>query len=136
MSEGKERTGGGLRRSISKGSRYAMQSNFAIERKVSNVLDTKAAAKKRREQLEIAQRFVEAARSNICTRRYEEFTTTLTYRATEMWGSGTSQQVKVLITVFLIFWVLCSLILHLARLTDEHLGYNMDDPFCGNNTIW
>ena len=53
-----------------------------------------------------------------------------------MWGSGTQQQIKVLLYVFLLFWIMCSLILFLARLTDSHLGYEMDDPFCGNNTIW
>eukprot|EP00946_MAST-07B_sp_MAST-7B-sp1_P004128 g4128.t1 len=127
--------GGKLRRNLSRGSRYAIDQSFSIERKVSNVLDTKDAARKRREQLEIAQRFVRAAKANNCSRWYDEMLTAWTYRATEMWGSGTQQQIKVLLYVFLLFWIMCSLILFLARLTDRHLGYEMDDPFCGNNTI-
>ena len=99
-------------------------------------MDTKDAALKRREQLEIAQRFVSKATANGCTRWYEERSTAWTYRATEMWGSGTQQQIKVLLSVFLLFWIMCSLILFLARLTDMHLGYEMDDPFCGNMTTW
>ena len=105
-----------LKRSISKGSRYAVQSGFSIERKVSNVLDTKDAALKRREQLEIAQRFVSKATANGCTRWYEERSTAWTYRATEMWGSGTQQQIKVLLSVFLLFWIMC----HSGRPAEAH----------------
>ena len=126
-----------IRRTLSTSSRRALTSEMHIDRKVSNVLDHKDAAKKRREQLSRALANA-AARAPLtrCQAAQERLFTTWQYRATELWARGTSSQIKVLVVGFGVFLIFCTVIMHVAKLFDEYLGYVMDEPWCGNSTAW
>ena len=71
-----------------------------------------------------------------CQAAQERLFTTWQYRATELWARGTSSQIKVLTVGFGFFLIFCTIIMHIAKLSDEYLGYVLEDPWCGNSTAW